>query len=159
MTHQTEEVRARWDKAMEPVLDEQFPKDNEGVEHLRPSHSRRGAALVLYAKAFIFMEKEIARTRTTALQEGEEKCKRTNFDHYLAEKQDKLIAIAREEGKREERVKTLNWVREQIEESYIRKNDKNSLMYGVEIDNYNMALDDLLEVLNGKSTSTPKEGK
>jgi hypothetical protein len=52
-----QKFRDAYDKEIEPVLDEQFPKDNVGVEHLRASFSRRSSALVLYAKAYIFAEK------------------------------------------------------------------------------------------------------
>lgn len=51
-----ERIRKQWDAKLLDVLDEQFPKDNEGVEYIRPSRSRRSEAMVLYAKAFIVAE-------------------------------------------------------------------------------------------------------
>ena len=41
-------------------------------------------------------------------------------------------------------------LREQIEEMAIRKNSKNTPLYEVEIDNYNMALSDVLGLLDTK---------
>lgn len=54
-----------------------------------------------------------------------------------------LLLQKEQEVREEERGR----IKDLIYHSMIRKNERNELMYAVEIDNYNMALDDLLKAI------------
>lgn len=71
-----------------------------------------------------------------------------NSYHFVASDElGQFITKVFSAGVKEGGEKKVEEIRETIEESMIRKNDRNRDMYEVEIDNYNMALSDLLELL------------